>query len=134
MAGMIEMPPAHMPDHKSVELYLRERGLSAFKDRLFEYGVETVADLLDQEIVTDHALVNDIFMTAKDIEALHAPPQVGRELDYSHLSTNRVSWRVGEHGMVGGFEKKNAHQSVHLIQAVLKRADNVSFSLHRNLK
>ena len=50
MAGIIEMP-AHVPDHKSVELYLRERGLSAFKDRLFEYGVETVADLLDQEIV-----------------------------------------------------------------------------------
>ena len=86
--------PAKKPfvaSRSSVERYLRQRGLTKYANRFFDFGVENVDDLLDQVIVTDDALVNDLGMSSHDIVAFRGPPMEAQEMDYGHMSPTRMA-------------------------------------------
>ena len=72
------------PHH--LEYWLRQRGLGRFADRLHDFGVDTLHDLHDSDIISDVELRSEIGMNDSEIRKFRKACQTNRSVDWSHLN------------------------------------------------
>jgi hypothetical protein len=73
-----------------LEFWLRQRGLGRFSDRLMDFGMESLHDLVDSDIISDVELRNEIGMNDAEIQKFRKAVHGNRRMDWSHLSKKGV--------------------------------------------
>mmetsp|Transcript_26006 Transcript_26006/g.47424 ORF Transcript_26006/g.47424 Transcript_26006/m.47424 type:complete len:790 (-) Transcript_26006:314-2683(-) len=90
----IETPPpagSRAKDLPGVTRYIKDRGLIKYKNKLLEYGIENIPDMLDPEVLSDKDLVDEIGMTPGDLRRFHLPPpKVHEQLPEHKMETDHL--------------------------------------------
>jgi len=80
-----------MTDNKNMESWLREQGLGRFTEGLQDFGIETVQDLLDSDVVSDRELRSEIGMNQAEINKFRGAVNNNRTMDWSHIDAAKIT-------------------------------------------
>lgn len=108
-----------------LEFWLRQRGLGRFAERLADFGVESLPDLLDSDIVSDIELRNEIGMNESEVKQFRRAVQENRSVDWSHLDAAHCE-RVRHARSAMASQKHEGYEDFILFVRKMKRSMHFS--------